>query len=84
MEFFILSQEYYDRLPSVFSSTLCIGTYLQSYIDRQPSIARGVMLWASYLWGRTADLASYPTPIMHLSGDLDGQVKITTIAKPFR
>eukprot|EP00057_Strongylocentrotus_purpuratus_P029519 XP_011683993.1 PREDICTED: uncharacterized protein LOC100890127 [Strongylocentrotus purpuratus] len=73
-----------ENTPIFFAGHSLGGTFLQSYVSRSPSVTKGVMLWASYLTGRLDDLAAYPTPIMHLSGDLDGQVKITRIAKPFR
>ena len=56
---------------------------LQPYISENPDIAQGVMLWAAHLID-TGSLAHYPTPVMHLSGDLDGMVEITTIATLFR
>ncbi|XP_072178133.1 uncharacterized protein [Diadema setosum] len=60
------------------------GTFLQTYVKNRPNDARGMMLWGSYLTGSTASLRAFPTPVMHLSGDLDGQVRITRIAKTFR
>ncbi|XP_072178676.1 uncharacterized protein [Diadema setosum] len=60
------------------------GTFLQAYVDENPNDIAGMMLWGSYLTGSTEDLNAFPTPVMHLSGDLDGQVRITRNAIPFR
>ncbi|XP_063959815.1 uncharacterized protein LOC129267048 isoform X6 [Lytechinus pictus] len=70
--------------PMFFAGHSLGGVFLQSYVNSNPSAAQGLMLWGSYLTGASADLAAFPTPIMHLSGDLDGQVRITRIEKPFR
>ncbi|XP_063954841.1 uncharacterized protein LOC129258688 [Lytechinus pictus] len=72
------------NIPIFYAGHSLGGTFLQSYVNRDPSRAKGVMMWGSYLTGALDDLGAYPTPIMHLSGDLDGQVKIARIGNTFR
>ena len=60
------------------------GVIVQSVINSDPSKFVGLLLWASYLTGPTADLESFPTPVLHLSGDIDGLTRMTRIGKTFR
>lgn len=46
------------------------------------SSLKGVMLWASYLTKGHA-LKDYPTPVLTISGDLDGLTRITRIVDTF-
>lgn len=43
---------------------------------------KGILLFASYLT-RDMPLATYPLPVLTISGDLDGQTRITRIADEF-
>nr|XP_054752521.1 uncharacterized protein LOC129258240 [Lytechinus pictus] len=73
-----------DHAPIYVAGHSLGGTFLQTWVNKNPTLVAGMMLWGSYLTGATENLAAFPTPVMHLSGDLDGQVRITRNAKTFR
>ncbi|XP_030850071.1 uncharacterized protein LOC100889358 [Strongylocentrotus purpuratus] len=73
-----------DDAPIFVAGHSLGGTFLQTWVDNNPTQVAGMMLWGSYLTGATGDLGAYPTPVMHLCGDLDGQVRITRNARTFR
>lgn len=59
-----------------------IGVFVGNYGLNHGSSLKGVMLWASYLTkGHT--LKDYPTPVLTISGDLDGLTRITKIVDTF-
>ena len=60
------------------------GTFSQTVVALQPGKFTGFMLWGSYLNGATEDLGAFPTPVLHVSGDLDGLTRMTRIGKAFR
>ncbi|KAK7098333.1 hypothetical protein V1264_002657 [Littorina saxatilis] len=45
---------------------------------------KGVLLYGAYMTRLDVPLTDYPVPVMHLSGDLDGRVRITRIADTFQ
>nr|KAG5698630.1 hypothetical protein BaRGS_003144 [Batillaria attramentaria] len=55
-----------------------VGEYGQKHADQ----LKGILLFASYLT-RDVRLSDYPLPVLTISGDLDGQTRITRIADTF-
>ena len=61
------------------------GTFSQTVVAPDPTtFAGGLILWASYLTAGTADIGAFPTPVLHLSGDLDGLTRMTRIGRAYR
>ena len=67
-----------DQNTSNFSST---GVFIYSVALDFPDVT-GVIMWAAYFSGD--DIVDYPRPALTLSGDIDGQTLITTIATSFQ
>ena len=67
-----------DQNTSNFSS---IGVFIYSVALDVPDVT-GVIMWAAYFSGD--DMVDYPRPALTLSGDIDGQTLITTIATSFQ
>ncbi len=49
-----------------------------------PNRVTGFLLWGSYLSGANGDLASYPVPVAHISGELDGLIRVTTFVDTYK
>ncbi|XP_072028148.1 uncharacterized protein [Amphiura filiformis] len=60
------------------------GTFSQTIVAADPQMFAGVLLWASYLAGQTSDMGAFPTPVMHVSGDIDGLTRMTRIGRAYR
>ncbi|XP_072028831.1 uncharacterized protein [Amphiura filiformis] len=60
------------------------GIFSQSIVAADPPMFAGLLLWASYLTGQTSDIGAFPTPIMHVSGDIDGMTRMTRIGRACR
>ncbi|PVD34105.1 hypothetical protein C0Q70_05368 [Pomacea canaliculata] len=61
------------------------GHDVQQHLRRWSQLGskyKGILLFASYLT-RDMPLATYPLPVLTISGDLDGQTRITRIADEF-
>lgn len=64
------------------SVVLHTGVFVADYGLKQEPPLTGVMLFASYLT-RGHRLRDYPTPLLTISGDLDGLTRITRIVETF-
>lgn len=58
------------------------GVFLPGHVRRRPGRYSATVLLASYL--PLEALANFPTPVLHLSGDLDGQTRMTRILRTFQ
>jgi len=58
------------------------GVFLPTYVKSHTDSVRGTLMFASYLTGGDT-LANFPTPVLHLSGTLDGQTRATRIASTY-
>lgn len=59
------------------------GVFVGQYGTSHASQLKGILLFASYLT-RDVPLHSYPLPVLHISGDLDGQTRVTRIVDTFQ
>ena len=59
------------------------GVFVGQYGNSQASELTGILLYASYLT-RDVKLSAYPLPVLTISGDLDGQTRITRIVDTFQ
>ncbi|KAK7098991.1 hypothetical protein V1264_003199 [Littorina saxatilis] len=59
------------------------GVFVGQYGSSNASKLKGILLYASYLT-RDVKLASYPLPVLTISGDLDGQTRLTRIVDSFQ
>ena len=57
------------------------GVFLSGPALDQEGI-RGLLMYASYL--PEGDLTKYKLPVMSVSGDLDGQTRLTRVVKAYR
>lgn len=64
------------------SVVLHTGVFVADYGLKQETPLTGVMLFASYLTSGHR-LRDYPTPLLTISGDLDGLTRITRIVETF-
>lgn len=60
---------------------LFLGVFIYDAALDFPEVT-GVVMWAAYFSGN--DMEDYPRPALTLSGDIDGQTQITTIATSFQ
>ena len=63
---------------------LCLGVFGQDYAASNANRVAGILLWGSYLTGANRDLASYPVPVAHISGELDGLTRVTRFIDTYR
>ncbi|KAK7098990.1 uncharacterized protein [Littorina saxatilis] len=59
------------------------GVFVGEYGITNASELKGILLYASYLT-RDVKLASYPLPVLTISGDLDGLTRLTRIVDSFQ